>query len=240
MLTLHNGDCLKFMETLQPASISAIVTDPPYGIAINKSNRLSVSRGFGSETWDAERNVEAVKMIFDKFHLPIVIWGGNYYADVLPPMRGWLAWDKLNDGRDFGELELAWTNIDTVIRRYKKFPVKMDGGKVHPTQKPIEIMKWCIEKCSNVGDVIFDPFMGSGSTGVAALQMGREFIGCELSPEYFAVAEKRIKQAALQPTLFTPSNTACTGLAGTPAALGESTPKGFTAPQADSTPAASQ
>ena len=206
MFTLYNGDCLKFMETLQPASISAIVTDPPYGIAINKSNRLSVSRGFGSETWDAERNAEAVKMIFDKFKMPVIIWGGNYYADILPPMRGWLAWDKLNDGRDFGELELAWTNIDTVIRRYKKFPVKMDGGKVHPTQKPIEIMKWCIEKCSSVGDVIFDPFMGSGSTGVAALQMGRKFIGCELSPEYFAIAEKRIKQAALQPNFFTPSN----------------------------------
>jgi DNA modification methylase len=210
MFTLHNGDCLEYMKSLQPASVSAIVTDPPYGIAINKSNRLSVSRGFGSETWDAERNAEAVKMISDKFKMPVIIWGGNYYADILPATRGWLAWDKLNDGRDFGELELAWTNIDTVIRRYKKFPVKMDGGKVHPTQKPIEIMKWCIEKCSKIGDVIFDPFMGSGSTGVAALQMGRGFIGCELSPEYFAIAEKRIKQASLQETLFTPSNKACT------------------------------
>ena len=197
---LYNKDCVEVIPML--SGISAVVTDPPYGISINKSNRLSVSRGFGSETWDAERNAEAVKMIFDKFKMPIIIWGGNYYADILPPMRGWLAWDKLNDGRDFGELELAWTNINTVIRRYKKFPVKMDGGKVHPTQKPIEIMKWCIEKCSNVGDVIFDPFMGSGSTGVAALQMGRGFIGCELSPEYFAIAESRIQSAALQPALL--------------------------------------
>lgn len=195
---LHNIDCKKLVDTLNPEDISAIITDPPYGISINKSNRLSVSRGFGSDTWDAERNIVVIKNIHEKFKIPIIIWGGNYYADILPPTRGWLAWDKINDGRDFGELELAWTNIDTVIRRYKKFPVKMDGGKVHPTQKPIEVMKWCIEKCTNIDDIIFDPFMGSGSTGVAAVQMGRKFIGCEISPDYFAIAEKRIQQAANQ------------------------------------------
>ena len=199
---LYHGDCLSFMRTMKDGSVDCVVTDPPYGISINKSNRLSVSRGFGNETWDNERNPEAIKKIVNKFKMPIIIWGGNYYADILPPMRGWLAWDKMNDGRDFGELELAWTNLNSVIRRYRKFPVNMDGGKVHPTQKPIEVMKWCIEKSSNIGDTVFDPFMGSGSTGVAAVQLGRNFIGCEIDENYFKIAEKRIHEATLQPSLF--------------------------------------
>jgi site-specific DNA-methyltransferase (adenine-specific) len=194
---LYCGDCLQYTRTMPDKSVDAVITDPPYGVNINKSNRLSVSRGFGTDTWDTARNADAITKIMC-LGLTTVIWGGNYYADLLPPTRGWLIWDKLNDKRDFGEAELAWTNIDMVIRRYRKFPVSMDGGKVHPTQKPIELMAWCIELASEVGDTIFDPFMGSGTTGVACMQLGRNFIGCEIDPGYYAIAEKRIKQAAAQ------------------------------------------
>ena len=197
-VTLHLGDCMEYMRGMESGSVDAVITDPPYGIGINKSNRLSVSRGFGDETWDAERNADAIRMIYSTFDTPIVLWGGNYYADLLPPTRGWLAWDKLNDGRDFGELELAWTNLDVVIRRYRKFPVNMDGGKLHPTQKPIELMMWCIERTTKIGDTIFDPFMGSGTTGVACVKLGRNFIGCEIHEPYFRIAEKRIAEAQLQ------------------------------------------
>jgi DNA modification methylase len=201
-VTLYEGDCLDYSLRHKPFNFSTcMITDPPYGIGINKSNRLSESRGFGDDDWDNERQPETIRYLHDKFE-KVVVWGGNYYTDVLPYSRGWLAWDKLNDGRDFGELELAWTNVDMVIRRYKKFPVKMDGGKVHPTQKPIELMKCCIELLSEVGDTIFDPFMGSGTTGVAAVQLGRKFIGCEKKREYYQIAEKRIAVAKLQPALF--------------------------------------
>ena len=184
-------------------TIDGVITDPPYGIGINKSNRLSIERGFIDETWDDERVTDHIILLWSMFKcLPMVIWGGNYYSDCLPPSRGWLAWDKVNDGRDFGELELAWTNKDTVIRRYKKFPVKMDGGKVHPTQKPIEVMKWCIEQRTNPGDTILDPFMGSGTTGVACVQTGRRFMGIEIDPGYFDIAVSRIQDAQRQPPLF--------------------------------------
>ena len=82
----------------------------------------------------------------------------------------------------------------------------LKDGAEHPTQKPLRLMQWCIEQCTNNPQTIFDPFMGSGTTGVAAVQLQRNFIGCELEPEYFSIAEKRIKSAALQPGLFTPSN----------------------------------
>lgn len=194
------GDCLEYMKTMPDKSVDAVVTDPPYGIGINKSNRLSVSRGFGEDSWDEKRLPEHIKLIRDIFNkIPMCLWGGNYYADVLPISRGWLIWDKVNDKRDFGEAELAWTNMDKVIRIYEKFPVNMDKGKVHPTQKPIEIMKWCMEYLDlSTGMTIFDPFMGSGTTGVACVQTGRNFIGCEIDPGYFKIAQKRIADAQQQ------------------------------------------
>jgi len=199
VIELHLGDCLKVLPTLDTSGVGAVITDPPYGIGINKSPRLSLSRGFDGDTWDKARLVEHVGYLVEEYpSVSMVVWGGNYYADILPPSRGWLIWDKLNDGRDFGEAELAWTNADRVIRRYKKFPIKMDGGKVHPTQKPIELMKWCIELSTKLGDIVLDPFMGIGSTGVACVMTGRSFIGIELQENYFSIAQKRIRQAQLQ------------------------------------------
>ena len=197
---LYLGDCLEVMKSIPDKSVDAVITDPPYGIGINKSNRLSVSRGFGDDVWDSERVIEHMGFIADKFGCKdMVVWGGNYYADVLPISRGWLIWDKVNKGRDFGEAELAWTNHDSVIRKYEKFPVNMDGGKLHPTQKPIEVIKWCMEYLELSDDTtILDPFMGSGTTGVACVQTGRNFIGIEIDPTYYAIAEKRIKDAQQQ------------------------------------------
>jgi len=133
------------------------------------------------------------------FDVPSVIFGGNYFR--LPPSRGWIVWDKKNDGRDFAEAELAWTNVDGVVRVFRKRPQNMDGGKVHPTQKPVSLMEWVLLKFTKKGDTILDPFMGSGSTGVACVRTGRNFIGIEKDPEYFAIAEKRIVGA--QPALLT-------------------------------------
>jgi DNA modification methylase len=192
--TIYNMDCLEGMRDIPDGMIDAVITDPPYGIKINKSHRLSVSRGFGGETWDDKRCTSEVVFIVDHFgSKPIVVWGGNYYTDILPISRGWLIWDKLNDGRDFGEAELAWSNIDTVIRRFKKRPINMDGGKVHPTQKPIDLIAWCIEKYTKPGDTILDPFMGSGTTAIACLNTGRHYIGFEKEQKYYQIALERIR-----------------------------------------------
>lgn len=195
--TLYLADCMDVMPHL--GSVDAVVTDPPYGIGITKSNRLAVSRGMGGKNWDDEPigpDVIAQMRGMSEYQ---IIWGGNYFD--LPPTRAPLVWDKNNAGRDFADFELAWTNIDMVARRIILRPMNMDGGKVHPTQKPIQVMQWCLGFLPS-SQTILDPFMGSGTTGVACVKEGRSFIGIELDEEYFEIACKRIKEAYAQPDIF--------------------------------------
>ncbi len=194
--TLYLGDCAEILPTLQ--KVDAVITDPPYGINITKSNRLSKSRGFKDTGWD---NQPPSKYLIDKVvskGKQAILWGGNYFD--LPPTRCFLAWDKQNEGRDFADLEMAWTNLDKVARIFRMRPMNMDGGKVHPTQKPIALMEWCIDKVD--GNTILDPFMGSGSTGVACAKMGKEFIGIEKDEQFFEIAYSRIKMAYAQGDMF--------------------------------------
>jgi site-specific DNA-methyltransferase (adenine-specific)/modification methylase len=191
------GDCRDVLPTLH--KVDAVVTDPPYGIGITRSNRLAVSRGMGGKSWDNETpDAEFLTEMVAKGQRAI-IWGGNYFQ--LPPARCVLVWDKQNDGRDFADLEMAWTNIDAVARIYRLRPMNMDDGKVHPTQKPIRLMKWCLSKLTGAGTVL-DPFMGSGSTGCAAVQSDIDFIGIERDPDYFDIACRRIEDAQRQGDLF--------------------------------------
>jgi len=194
-VTLHLGDCREILPII--GQVDAVVTDPPYGIGINKSNRLSISRGHGGETWDDEPADLSWLLPMD---VPAIVWGGNYF--VLPPTRSPLVWDKNNAGRDFADFEMAWTNLDMVARRIVFRPMNMDGGKLHPTQKPIEVMRWCIGWLPAGARTILDPFMGSGSTGVAAVKMGRLFVGIERSEKYFDIACKRVADALKQPDMF--------------------------------------
>lgn len=189
------GDCREVMPTL--SRVDAVLTDPPYGIGITRSNRLSVSRGFGDlPAWDDEA---ADLSWLEPMNVPAIVWGGNYFD--LPPTRCPLVWDKDNAGRDFADFEMAWSNLDQVARRFRFRPMNMDGGKEHPTQKPIQVMQWCLsflpEACT-----ILDPFMGSGTTGVACMKLGRKFIGIEIEPKYFDIACRRISEAWKQPRLF--------------------------------------
>jgi len=195
--TLYNGDCMEVMPTL--GKVDAVVTDPPYGINITKSNRLAVSRGMGGKAWDDKPiGPEVIRQMLAMSDHQI-IWGGNYFD--LPPYRAPLVWDKNNAGRDFADFELAWTNIDMVARRMILRPMNMDGGKVHPTQKPIAVMAWCLTFIPSA-HTILDPFMGSGSTGVACAKAGRAFIGIEQEPSYFDIACRRIEQAYAQSDMF--------------------------------------
>jgi DNA modification methylase len=192
--TLLLGDCMEIMPAL--GKVDAVVTDPPYGISINKSNRLSVSRGFGGQTWD-EQPADMSWLV--PMGVPAIVWGGNYFD--LPAHRAPLVWDKNNAGRDFADFEMAWTNLDIVARRFVMRPMNMDGGKLHPTQKPEELMKWCLSFLSE-GITVMDPFMGSGSTGVACVKTGRSFIGIEQHEPYFDIAVERIRKAYAQPDMF--------------------------------------
>jgi DNA modification methylase len=193
--TLYLGDCMDIMPIL--GKVDAVVTDPPYGIGITKSQRLAVSRGMGGKSWD---NQPADVSNILKLNVPTIIWGGNYFD--LPPHRSPLVWDKNNAGRDFADFELAWSNLDMAARRIIFRPMNMDGGKQHPTQKPIAVMEWCINFIPKDSQIILDPFMGSGSTIVACARLGRRGIGIELDKEYFEIACKRVEEAYRQPDLF--------------------------------------
>lgn len=198
---LYCGDCLELLPKLPEGCVDAVVTDPPYGIGINKSNRLSVSRGHGGETWD-DSPADISWLL--PMGLPAIVWGGNYFD--LPPTRAPLVWDKNNAGRDFADFEMAWSNLDMVARRIVHRPMNMDGGKTHPTQKPVRVMEWCLSFVKDSKSIL-DPFMGSGTTGVACVRLGRRFIGIELEPKYFDIAVKRIQQAFDDQGLFRQAGT---------------------------------
>jgi DNA modification methylase len=198
--TLILGNCLEVMETLE--KVDAVVTDPPYGIG-EDGGRFRDRKGGGHRVlkkkgWDTARPTSAAFNAILEISSEQIIWGGNYFADLLPASKGWLYWDKLMGG-DFADGELAWTSLDRALRKFTK--CNKAHGKEHPTQKPIELMRWCFGFFPDA-QTILDPFMGSGTTGVAALQLGRKFIGIELDPDYFAIACKRIEEAHKQPRLF--------------------------------------
>lgn len=199
LATLYLGDCREILPTLD--KVDAVITDPPYGIA--KKWKGGSGHGWGKargdaglrNEWDADvPSDDLMETILAKGDEQI-IWGGNYFN--LPPSRCWLIWNKPERGFSLAEAELAWTNRDNVVRVFDC--PRSEPGREHPTQKPVALMVWCVEKTK--AKTILDPFMGSGTTGVAAVQMGRQFIGIEREPAYFEIACRRIEDAQRQLSL---------------------------------------
>ncbi|MDE2100291.1 MAG: site-specific DNA-methyltransferase [Patescibacteria group bacterium] len=188
--TLYLGDCMDILPTL--GKVDAVITDPPYGLG----KRLSGGR-MKNPDWDL---CAADTSILPD--VPSIIWGGNYFS--LPPSRCWLVWFKRDSTKTMSDCELAWTSFDANARVFDWIIAATNAERVgHPTQKPVALMRWCIALAGN-HQTILDPFMGSGTTGVAAIQLGRKFIGIEREPKYFDIACKRIEQAVAQGQLFAP------------------------------------
>jgi DNA modification methylase len=206
-VTLYRGDCRTILPTL--GKVDACVTDPPYGIGessrkVASRDQLAAPKDYGEFDWDQKPiDAEMVAMIqaASKWQ---VIFGGNYFT--LGPTSCWLVWDKQNGDNDFADCELAWTNLPKAVRRicwrWNGMIRKGHEEREHPTQKPLGVMKWCIEHLPDTAQTILDPFMGSGTTGVAAVKLGRRFIGIEIDQRYFDIACRRIDDAAKQPDLF--------------------------------------
>jgi site-specific DNA-methyltransferase (adenine-specific)/modification methylase len=208
--TLYMGDCMDILPTLP--KVDAVITDPPYGINIASKgtvggNGKAVATDYGENTWDSAIPSPEVMLMIDDAAKWRAYFGGNYFP--LPPSSCWLVWDKMNTG-NFADCELCWTNWPGAVRRLQwRWNGMIRQGneeRYHPTQKPLEVMKWVIELCPKA-ETILDPFMGSGTTGVAAIQLGRKFIGIEREPKYFDIACKRIEQAVAQGQLFEPEQT---------------------------------
>lgn len=196
------GDCAEILPTL--GKVDAVVTDPPYGIGAD-THAGNASNGWtqwGDSDWDKARpHPECFSLMLENSKQQI-IWGGNYFTDLLPPTMQWLVWDKGQRDFSLADCEFAWSSQQRAARifNYARAKALLDG-KEHPTQKPIALMKWCIEMLPKP-ETILDPFMGSGTTGVAAVQMGRRFIGIEREEKYFEIACKRIEDAQRQGDLF--------------------------------------
>lgn len=209
--TLYLGDCRDILPTMP--KVDAVVTDPPYGIFKDAAND---GKMFGKATiysddktapeWDARPDSELLALVLASAPL-WTIWGGNYMASDLGDTKGLLIWNKLTGNNSYADGECAFSNKVGTMRIFTHqwcgaFKDSERGERaIHPTQKPVAVMKWCIEQAKKA-EIILDPFMGSGTTGVAAVQMGRKFIGIEREPKYFAIACKRIEDAQRQGDMF--------------------------------------
>jgi site-specific DNA-methyltransferase (adenine-specific) len=189
-ITIYHGDC---REVLPGLTADVLVTDPPYGINFagqpTKWQRLA---GAAAEQWDVAA--------FDDFALLLAVgsaqcvWGGNYYP--LPVSRGWMVWHKPDAPPSMSTVELAWTSRDTNATHIIHSISATNPERVgHPTQKPLRVMEWCVGQMPG-GDVL-DPFMGSGTTLVAAKNLGRKAIGIEIEERYCEIAAKRLAQEVL-------------------------------------------
>ena len=203
---LWHGDCREILPTLPECDL--ILTDPPYGIGVcNRSDGgvgsiASGSKVYGREQWDKEAPPAWLFGLMQEQARWLIIWGGNYYD--LPPSQCWLAWDKGQRDFTFADGELAWTNLEKAVR-FLTVPrgELVAEGKDHPTQKPLRLMEWCLAHAPKAVTVC-DPFMGSGTTGVACANLGKAFTGIERERKYFDIACERISRAQAQGTLLTP------------------------------------
>lgn len=202
-VTLYHGDCRDILPHLEPVDL--VLTDPPYGIGeaagANKSRgKMAVAQDYGNDNWDNEPIPQ--DLINQLINQPAVIFGGNYYA--MPPSSCWLVWDKHITG-DFADCELAWTNLPGAVRKidylWNGCMKKRPEQRWHPTQKPLDVMKWCITqadtKLKKCIASILDPFAGAGTTLRAAKDMNRKSIGIEREQKYCDVIVKRLRQEVL-------------------------------------------
>ena len=209
------GDCREILPTL--GRVDAVVTDPPYGIGGDKGKSGSIPFNgskpiemayYPNNTWDNERPSREVLVAITNAAKTAIVWGGNYFADYLPAQGRWLWWDKCQTMPSYGDGELAWTNLPyTTPKKFVLANNKLFADRVerfHPTQKPLQLMEWCIVQLPADATTILDPFMGSGTTGVACLRMGRRFIGIERETAYFDIACRRIEAEHRRPRLALP------------------------------------
>ena len=209
-VVLRLGDCREIL--LDTAKHDLVLTDPPYGIGADRNLRANKRHGkaavastdYGHHDWDSSApSADTLRLVVDSGK-NAVLWGGNYFG--LEPSSCWLVWDKENGNNGYADCELAWTNLPMAVRRIKwrwmgmlQQDMANKEERLHPTQKPLEVMRWCLGFAS--GSVL-DPFMGSGTTGVAAVKLGRRFTGIEIDEGYFDIACRRIEAALKQPDFF--------------------------------------
>ncbi len=198
-IELHNIDCMEYMKSCKDKQFDLAIVDPPYGIGISSN---PVRQQHEKKNWDnaipnRDYFVELMRISENQ-----IIWGGNYFLDYLPATQCFLIWDKVQPF-DFSlaMCEMAWTSFSKTAKIFKRSVLK-ERGKIHPTQKPVELYRWLLTNYAKEGDTIFDSHLGSGSIAIACDNLGFDLTGCEIDKEYFDAAVKRLAPYRKQKTLF--------------------------------------
>lgn len=222
MLDIRNMDCMELMAQFENKHFDIAICDPPYGIGEDgESNhsrgKLAKPKLYTPKDWDKEPpNADYFKEVLrvSKF---VVMWGANHYIERMPKQNAtcWLIWDKENGDNDFADCEMAWTNFDSAVRKFKfRWAGMLQGNmkdkeqRIHPTQKPVQLYKWILKRFAKDGMKILDTHLGSGSIAIAIdsinkiEKLGLTLTASEIDPEYFKDAMKRIKNETAQTSLF--------------------------------------
>jgi site-specific DNA-methyltransferase (adenine-specific) len=201
---VYNMDCIEGMKQYADNHFDLAIVDPPYGINAGKMTMGSGKHKFKKDKdWDsAIPSAEYFTQLF-RVSKNQVVWGGNYFTEHLHPTPHWLVWDKRNPNLSFAEGELAWVQKGKNLRIFQHYSAQVEeGGKIHPTQKPVRLYDWVLNNYANEGDLILDTHLGSGSSRIAADKAGLSFVAFELDKQYFDAAEKRYQDYKSQLTLF--------------------------------------
>ena len=206
--TLYLGDCMEILPTL--GKVDAVITDPPYGLGDWNNRGTNAARPFDSDStqeWDVAPDAETMAAVLAAGKHQIV-WGANYLLDHLGRTKQMLVWNKGMRKMHFNDCEMAWcSGWKAASRMFDMHPSSAEP-KEHQTQKPLALMRWCISHLPNDAKTILDPFMGSGTTGVACAQLGKAFTGIERERKYFDIACERIARAQAQGQMFAPESAA--------------------------------
>lgn len=208
-IKITNEDNMTLMARYPDDYFDLAIVDPPYGIGaggLNFKNGTSRNQtiGFKQSDWDKKRpDLKYFKELY-RVSKNQIIWGGNYFADLLIAKMCWIFWDKGTGDNSYADGELAWTSFDSAMRKVfiswvgANAKERNEINRIHPTQKPVKLYKWLLKNYAKEGDKILDTHLGSGSIAIACHQMDFELTGCELDAEYYNAAHKRFKEQTAQ------------------------------------------
>lgn len=210
---IHNkiikADMLQLLKMIPDNYFDLLLTDPPYGIDIIGQRIKKDPEGrhgyrqFKQKSWDCQRPTREAFNEMIRVSKNQVIWGGNYFADLLPASQGWLVWNKGQREFSLADGELAWTSFNKALRifDYSRSQALKDG-KIHPTQKPLALFEWVLNMRAKKGDLILDCYSGSGTTAIVCDKLGLDFVALELDEDYFNDSVLRYQEAKRQKKLF--------------------------------------
>jgi len=220
-MKITNEDNMQLMARYEDNHFDLAIVDPPYGIGESKKKRENTKSSkwkkptkkiHNPKDWDLQKPTKEYFNELFRVSKNQIIWGGNYFADLLPPKKGWIYWDKKitnANNKNYSDGELAYTSFDCILRKYTydwigfgylNNPQKQK--KIHPTEKPIALYEWLLMNYAKENDKILDTHLGSGSIAIACHNLGFDLTACELDPDYYEAAMKRIEQHKNQQRLF--------------------------------------